>query len=134
MKLRHEPYWLDRVPAGRRPSFPRLRTQLETSVVIVGGGLTGAATAWSLAAAGVPVVLLEADHVCSGATAGALGLVREDADASFAAHASTHGLRAARAMWQALRRASLDFPAALRRVGIKCDAVPQDLLIVPERA
>jgi glycine/D-amino acid oxidase-like deaminating enzyme len=131
MKLRHEPYWLDRVPAARRPSFPRLRTQLDTRVVIVGGGLTGATVAWSLAAARVPVVLIEAGRVCSGATAGATGLVREDADASFAAHAQAHGLRAARAMWQALRRASLDLPAALRRVGVKCDAAPQDLLDIP---
>jgi glycine/D-amino acid oxidase-like deaminating enzyme len=130
MKLRHEPYWLDRATA-RVPSFPRLRTQLETRVVVVGGGLTGAATAWSLAAARVPVVLLEADTVCAGATGGAIGLIREDADASFMAHASAHGLRAARAMWQALRRASLDFPSALRRIGIKSEAVPQDLLTVP---
>ena len=58
MKLRHEPFWLDRLSARRRPSFPRLRAHLDASVVIVGGGLTGAATAWSLAAARVPVVLL----------------------------------------------------------------------------
>ena len=64
MKLRHEPFWLDRLAVRRRPSFPRLRAHLDARVVIVGGGLTGAATAWSLAAARVPVVLLEADSVC----------------------------------------------------------------------
>jgi glycine/D-amino acid oxidase-like deaminating enzyme len=80
----------------------------------------------------VPVVLVEGESVCSGATAGAIGLIREDADASFAAHAALHGLRAARAMWQALRRASLDFPSALRRIGIKCEAASQDLLTIPD--
>ena len=130
MKLRHEPFWLDRVPARRRPSFPRLRTHLDTKVVIVGGGLTGAATAWSLAASRIPVVLLEADSICSGATAGSVGLIREDADALFAAHASQHGLRAARLMWQALRRASLELPSTLRRLGIRCDAARQDLLTI----
>ena len=133
MKLRHEPFWLDRLSARRRPSFPRLRTHLDVRVVVVGGGLTGAATAWSLAAARVPVVLLEAESVCSGATAGSVGLIREDADATFAAHASLHGLRAARHMWQALRRASLEFPSALRRLGIRCDAVRQDLLTIDLR-
>ena len=131
MKVRHEPYWLDRVPVRRRPSFPRLRTRLDTKVVIVGGGLTGAAVAWSLAAARIPCVLLEARSVCSGATGGTIGLVREDVDGSFAATASLHGLRAARAMWQAMRRASLDFPAALRRIGISCNAGRQDLLTIP---
>jgi glycine/D-amino acid oxidase-like deaminating enzyme len=133
MKLRHEPFWLDRFSARRRPSFPRLRTHLDVRVVVVGGGLTGAATAWSLAAARVPVVLLEAGSICSGATAGSVGLIREDADAAFSDHASLHGLRAARHMWQALRRASLDFPAALRRLGIRCDAAPQDLLTINPR-
>ena len=133
MKLRHEPFWLDRLSARRRPSFPRLRTHLDVRVVVVGGGLTGAATAWSLAAARVPVVLLEAESVCSGATAGSVGLIREDADAAFAAHASLHGLRAARHMWQALRRASLEFPSALRRLGIRCDAARQDLLTIGPR-
>ena len=133
MKLRHEPFWLDRLAVRRRPSFPRLRAHLDARVVIVGGGLTGAATAWSLAAARVPVVLLEADSVCSGATAGSAGLIREDAEGAFAAHASLHGLRAARHMWQAFRRASLEFPSALRRLGIRCDAARQDLLTIASR-
>ncbi len=133
MKLRHEPFWRDRLPDRRRPSFPRLRTHLDAGVVIVGGGLTGAATAWSLAAAGVPVVLLEAESVCSGATAGGVGLIREDTEPAFATHVSLHGLRAARLMWQAFRRASLEFPSALRRLGIRCDAARQDLLTVAAR-
>ena len=131
MKVRHECFWLDRIPVRRRPSFPRLRTQLETRVAIVGGGLTGAATAWSLAAARVPVVLIEADAVCSGATSGSVGLIREDADAAFAATASSYGLRAARAMWQALHRSALEFPSALRRLEIRCDLARQDLLTIP---
>jgi glycine/D-amino acid oxidase-like deaminating enzyme len=36
-------------------------------------------------------------------------------------------------MWQALRRASLEFPSALRRLGIRCDAARQDLLTVDPR-
>ena len=131
MKMRHEPFWLDRIPARRRPTFPRLRTELEARVAIVGGGLTGAALAWSLAAARIPVVLLEAEAVCGGATAGSVGLIREDADAAFAATASLHGLRAARGMWQALRRAALDLPSTLRRLDIRCELARQDLLAIP---
>jgi glycine/D-amino acid oxidase-like deaminating enzyme len=133
MKLRQEPFWLDRLSARRRPSFPRLRTHLDARVVVVGGGLTGAATVWSLAAARVPVVLLEGESVCSGATAGSTGLIREDAEAAFTTHARLHGLRAARLIWQAFRRASLEFPTALRRLGIRCDAARQDLLTIGSR-
>jgi glycine/D-amino acid oxidase-like deaminating enzyme len=128
MKLRFAAFWSDRLPQTRRPSYPRHRLPLDTRVAVVGGGLTGCAVALSLAASRVPVVLLEADRIGSGATAGALGLVREDFDAPFSAAASVHGLRAARILWQGMRRAALDFPAALRRFRIRCELTDQDLL------
>jgi glycine/D-amino acid oxidase-like deaminating enzyme len=133
MKVRSAPFWSDRFPDRRRPAFPRLRSDTETRVVVIGGGLTGCACAAALASARIPVVLVEADRIGAGATAGALGLVREDFDVSFGATAHAHGLRAARALWQAMRRASLEFPAALRRLGIKCDLTSQDLLHVATR-
>lgn len=101
---------------------------METGVVIVGGGLTGAACAASLAVAGVKVVLLEAEAIGGGATAGAPGIIREDFDASFQQAAAMHGLRAARTLWQGMRRASLDFAAALRRFGIRADLDSSDLV------
>lgn len=134
MKLRQSPYWLDRVPPRRRPSFPRLRASLQTRVVIVGGGLTGVACAWSLSAARIPVILLERDHVGGGATAGSVGLVREDFDALFSETVRQHGLRSARTLWQMMRRASLEFPAALRRLGARVELPPRPLLdIAPDR-
>ena len=99
-------------------------------MVVVGGGLTGCACAWSFASAGVKVVLLEADRIAGGGTAASTGLIREDFDASFQETSSAHGLRAARTLWQGVRRASLDFAAAIKRLNIKCDLVPQDLLQV----
>ena len=128
MKLRQSPYWLDRVPPRRRPSFPRLRTSLQTRVVIVGGGLTGVACAWSLSAARIPVILLERDHVGGAATAGTVGLVREEFDGLFGETVRQHGLRSARALWQMMRRASLEFPAALRRLGARVELAPRPLL------
>lgn len=130
MKLRFAPYWYDRFPPRRRTSYPRHRSPLDTHVAIVGGGLTGCACAWAFTAAGIPVVLLEAGRIGSGATAGTPGLVREDFEASFPETVSAVGLRAARAMWQAHRRAALELPAALRRLGIRCELARQDLLTI----
>ncbi len=132
---RHAPFWLDRFPRGRRPPYPTFRGELETDVIIVGGGLTGCACALSFASAGIRAVVLEADRIGTGATAGAMGLVREDFDASFQETASACGLRGARSLWQSMRRASLDFAAAIRRLGIRCDLAPHDLVrIVPRDA
>ena len=127
--IRYSPLWLDRFPKSRRPAHPRLRGEIDTSIVIVGGGLTGAACAASFAAAGVKVVVLEADRIGAGSTAASPGLVREDFDGSFQQTAAAHGLRAARTLWQGMRRASLDFAAALRRAEVRSDLLPQDLLI-----
>lgn len=128
--IRHTPFWLDRFPRARRPSYPRHRGHLDTGIVIVGGGLTGAACAASFATSGVKTVLLEAARVGAGTTAGSPGLLREDFDGAFQAAASAHGLRAARLLWQGMRRASLDFAATLRRLEVRCDLVPQDLLLI----
>jgi len=130
---RHVPIWLDRFPKSRRPSYPKLRGESQTDVVIIGGGLTGCACALSFAAAGVKCVVVEADRIGAAATAGSIGLVREDFDASFMDHASAYGLRAARLLWQGMRRASLDLQAAIRRFEIRCDLVPQELLRLAPR-
>jgi glycine/D-amino acid oxidase-like deaminating enzyme len=135
LRFRSEPYWYDRFPPRRRPSFPRHRASLETRVIVIGGGLTGCACAVALAAARVPVVVVEADRIGGGATGGSPGLIREDFDGSFRETAERYGVRAARTLWEGLRRASLEFPAALRRFGINCELVPQDLLnLAPARS
>ena len=134
MPIRHVPLWLDRVPKTRRPSSPRLKGDFDTDVVIVGGGLTGCACAWSFAMAGVKTILLEAEAIGGAGTSGSLDLIREDFDASFRDSMQAHGLRASRLMWQIMRRASLDFSAALRRLEIRCDLAPCDLLTIAVRA
>lgn len=128
MAIRHVPYWLDQVPRARRPSYarPRAASEVAAGVVIVGGGLTGCACAATFAAAGVKVVLLEADSIGAGSTSRGPGLVRDEFDASFAETSSAHGLRTARALWQDMHRASLDFRSALKRMKVRCSLAPAD--------
>jgi glycine/D-amino acid oxidase-like deaminating enzyme len=131
--VRHQPFWLDRFPKSRRPAHPKFRGEADTGVVIVGGGLTGCACACAFASAGVKTVVVEADRIGAGSTAGSPGLLREDFDASFQATAAAHGLRAARTLWDSMRKASLDLAAAIRRLEIRCDLAPQDLLVISRR-
>ena len=127
-EMRPVPYFYDTFPRSRRPEYSRQKGEIETQVVIVGGGLTGCACAASFATAGVKVVLIEADRIGAGETARSAGLVRQDLDASFQETAALHGLRPARHVWQGFRRAALDFGAALRRLGIRSELAPQDVL------
>lgn len=130
MPIRSIPLWLDRLPKSRRPSYPRHQGDSDTDVVIVGGGLTGCACAWSFANAGIRTVLVEADTIGGGATSESPGLIREDFDASFRESVQAHGLRASRSMWQTMRRSGLDLAAALRRLEIRCDLAPCDYVTI----
>src|SRR4051812_37813861 len=128
-RMRPVPYFLDVFPRSRRPEYPRAKGEIRTTVAIIGGGLTGCATAASFASAGIRVVLLESDRIGAAATAGSSGLMRQDFDAFFQQTEALHGLRTSRHLWQGLRRSALDFSAALRRLSIRADLAPQDLVL-----
>lgn len=112
--------WVDRHPKSRIPVYPRYRGTLEVDVAIVGGGLTGCATAYACSAAGLKVALFEAERVARGATAACSGWVTDDPPAQFVALSTALGRRTARHAFQAWRRAALDFAALVRRLDLNC--------------
>lgn len=134
--------WDERTPLAKRPSSstrPRWKASREpdentADVIIVGGGLTGAAAAYAFAAAGHDTVLFEAGRIAAGATAGSAGVMLPAYDGAFQAHASTHGLRAARRMWQDARKGTLEFAALLKRLGIRCDLDATSALLFSKSA
>lgn len=50
------------------PSFPTLKNDAKTEVLIIGGGITGILTAYYLHQKGVPYILAEKSRICSGTT------------------------------------------------------------------
>ena len=126
--MRHAPFWQELIPKSRRQAYPRLKGQQTARVVVIGGGLTGAACAAVFAAAGIDLVLVEAGLVGGGMTAGDPGVLREGFAGSFHAAVGDHGVRTSRAVSDTMRRGSLDFATALRRYRIKCDLAPQEII------
>ena len=124
------PYWLDRYPKARQPSYPRHRGELDVQVAILGGGLTGCSAAYVFAASGVRVALIEANRVGQGGTASCPGLLRLEPAVPFSELRDWYGLRAARHLWQSFRRAGLDLGATIRRLRIRCELVPDAALRV----
>jgi glycine/D-amino acid oxidase-like deaminating enzyme len=122
-------YWTDRTSARRRTTYPTLRGEHTADVVVIGGGLTGCTAAYVLAAGGLHVVLVEADRLAGGATAGGLGAILPQPDASFRAMEQVAGLRLARIAWKEARRSGLDLAAAIRKLSIRCDLAPSALVI-----
>jgi glycine/D-amino acid oxidase-like deaminating enzyme len=124
------PPWIHRFPKSRVPAYPRHRGASDADVVIIGGGLTGCATAYAFAVAGVKVTLLEAAQIGRGGSGSASGWLNDDPGVSFADFAQSFGLRSATRAFQAWRRASLDFAALLRRLDIKCFIEPRPSVTV----
>jgi len=129
--------WLDQYPKSRVPSFSRYRGAVQAEAVVIGGGLTGCATAYALAASGIRTVLLERDRLGRGNTAFSSGWLSDDPGVSFDSVEKAIGLRAARRAWQSWRRAALDFSSLLRRLEIKCHLEPRKSITIaatPEQA
>src|SRR4030088_3225274 len=122
--------WIQQFPKSRVPSYPRYGGESSAEVVIIGGGLTGCATAYAFAAAGVKVTLLEAAQVGRGSSGSASGWLNDDPGVGFADFAQAFGLRAATRAFPGLRRASLDFAALLRRLDVKCSIEPRPTVTV----
>lgn len=56
------------IETATRPHFERLRGDMKTDVLVIGGGMAGLLCAHRLKEAGVDCVLLEADRICGGVT------------------------------------------------------------------
>lgn len=121
--------WTANLPKSTRPSYPRLTGRFEIPVAVIGGGLTGCATAYALSASGARVALVESGQIAGGATAQAAGLLLASPGTDFVSLEKAHGLRVARALWQDTRRAALDAQATLRRLKIRCALQPCDAVV-----
>jgi glycine/D-amino acid oxidase-like deaminating enzyme len=129
--------WIDQFPQSRVPAYPVHRAPLKVDAAIVGGGLTGCATAYAFAAAGIKVALFEADRIGRGASGSSSGCITADPGASLAEVEKLLGVRRARHAWQSWRRAALDFAALIRRLDINCGLEPRGSLWIaapPEQA
>lgn len=118
------------------PATPRASSRgksltgaLTADVVVIGGGFTGCSAAYALAAAGLDVVLLDANRLASGATEGSIGAVLPVPDGSLLDVEQSAGKRPARIAFTELRKSALDLAATLKRLGIKCDLAPTALLV-----
>jgi glycine/D-amino acid oxidase-like deaminating enzyme len=74
-----QPVWM-RNSTGRKQRYHTLSGHHETSVAIVGGGMTGALVAHAFASAGVATVLLEAGLIARGSTAASSALLLQEPD------------------------------------------------------
>jgi glycine/D-amino acid oxidase-like deaminating enzyme len=111
--------WIEEFPKKRRPEFPRFSGTATLPVVIVGGGLAGVFTAYAFSAAGIRVALLEAQRLGQTGGGRSPGVLQGEAAPSYRDVEERHGRKAARALFDASRRAVLDLATTARRLGVR---------------
>ena len=122
-------YWEERTADNRRRTYPKFKGSETADAVIIGGGLTGATAAFVLASGGLKVVVLEAGRLAGGATAGGLGTILPEPDASFRDVEAAAGRRPARVAWEEAHRSAREFAAALEKLPTKSDLKPAALVL-----
>jgi len=72
MESRNQSYWNK---TAEKEAYPPLERDLETDILIIGGGITGVTCAYCLAKKGLRPVLIEAGDLCDGTTGNTTGKV-----------------------------------------------------------
>jgi glycine/D-amino acid oxidase-like deaminating enzyme len=129
------PLWVDRSSSSAR-RYPKHRGTLETDVVIIGGGITGAICAYLFADAGIRVALIESKVVGGGSTAASTALLMQEPDRDFSDLAARFGRPATRQIWMALARATRDLARTIRSLKLDVDLCTCDSVyftLDPER-
>ena len=115
--IMHDSIWTKTV---QLPSFPPLSGATKTDVLILGGGLTGLLCAWELQQAGVDCLVIEAERIGRGITAGTTAKITSQHGLLYSKLVQKYGPELARGYYQANQD-------ALRRYRILAEQIPCDL-------
>jgi glycine/D-amino acid oxidase-like deaminating enzyme len=102
-------------------------------VVILGAGLTGSATAYMCAMAGLKPIVIEGERVGQGSSGRSAGLLLVDPGPPFRDIVQAHGVRAARRVVEAWARGTSEGAALLKRLKVAGGVVPMSDLTVAFR-
>lgn len=126
------PFWPLR--NGLLETYPPLTASLDTEVVVLGGGVTGALVAWQLSRAGLDVVVLDRRDVASGSSAASTGLLQYEIDTPLRLLARTLGEARAVRAYQVCRDAVRAFAGIARRLDRDLEFAPAGSLQGASRA
>ena len=105
------------------PQFPSLDHDLNTDVLIVGGGMAGLLCAYELAQKGIDYTLIEADRICSGVTRNTTAKLTSQHGLIYEKLIRMHGLENARRYWEANE-------AAIKEYGMLAESIDCDYQIM----
>lgn len=129
MRIRtFESFWL--VKNGILYSYPSLQENLETELLVIGGGITGALISHALMEAGHQVMLIDKRDIAMGSSSATTSMLQYEVDVPLYELAEMIGEEAAVKCYQAGIEAIQNLQALVKKTKIKCGFKMQKSLYV----
>ena len=107
-----------------------LEGNLETDVLIIGGGMAGLSSAQKLREAGREVTIVERDFCGAGASGKTSGFITPDSEIELSSLLDTYGPEKAKRIWEFVISGVENIRANITRHNISCDYQIQDSLFI----
>lgn len=120
MKLRStETFWP--LKNAMKNSYPSINSDINTEILIIGGGITGALIAYKLITEGKKIVLVDRRDVCNGSTAASTALLQYEIDISLHELIKIRGLECAVDSYRNGKKAIFDLRNIIDTIKSDCD-------------
>ncbi len=116
-------YWVD---STKKTVFPEVSENLDTDVLIIGGGITGIATAYMLSDSGLSVCLVDADKMAMGVTANTTAKITSQHGLLYNYLLNSFGFETAKGYLVSNQDAINRISDIIKKENIDCDFVFQD--------
>lgn len=111
-------YWIKSSVGG---NYGRLDKDIETDILVIGGGITGVALSYLLAKQGLEVVLVDADNLCMGSSGRNTGKVTVQHDDFYWRIEKKYGTNAAKLYYEANNEGLNFIEKSIKENNINCN-------------
>ena len=119
-------YWVESTP---KTNYPSLSSNINTDVLIIGGGITGIATAYMLSESSLDVTVVEADRIAMGVTANTTAKITSQHGLLYDYLLNSFGFNIAKAYLDSNEEAIGVIKNIIKKENINCDLVSQDAYV-----
>lgn len=123
-------YWID---STTDTDYPTLIEDIETEILIVGGGLAGLSCAYTLSKEGFKIVLIEADHIAQGASGHTTAKITSQHGLIYGKIKSQLGQELAKQYADANERAISEIGKIVEEHQIDCDYIKQPAYVFTQQ-
>lgn len=113
-----EPYWL--IKNAFKKSYPSLDESIDTDILVIGGGITGALITYQLLKEGKEVVLIDRRDVCNGSSAASTAMLQYEIDIPLHQLIEMRGAETAVSSYKNCEKAISDLKKIIDEIDSKC--------------